>query len=179
MTTPQKFGPSDRADARLQESLVESLLVQALDDGDFDAATRLWDQAGTSPDQLDSFYRLTKAWAAEPDVPSLANAPTGPLAAELLASLPATGLAGQDLLAHTALLQCREELPASGGPENLIIWMRKRGIEASREYARGIWRALSTVVDYQASPEYLLAARPGEELPPKPPEPPQADGPVR
>ena len=179
MTTPHNSTPSDRADANLRASLMESLLVEALDDGDFDAATQLWDQAADSPDQLESFYRLAKAWAAEPDPAPLGNALAGPVAAELLASLPATGLTGQDLSAHTALLQCREELPASGGPETLIIWMRQRGIEASREYARGIWRALTAVVDHKASPEYMLAARQADELPPKPPEPPPADGPVR
>jgi hypothetical protein len=178
MTTSKQPGPSHQADARLRDSLAQSQLVQALDDGDFDAASQLWDQASSSPDQLDNFYRLAKAWAAEPDTAEEVF-PAGPVAADFLAGLPSVGLTGKDLLAHTSLLACRDELPASGGPEKLIIWMRERGIEASREYARGVWRALSGVVTQAADVAYMLAARQADELPPKPPEPPPADGPVR
>ena len=72
--------------------------------------------------------------------------------------------------------------PASQGvvfgehAEGLRFWMLARGIEASPEYIRHLWRKVSNQVEVDT---LMLAARQAPELPTLPPDAPQADGPVR
>ena len=151
------------------EHLLESRLVEALDLGDFDTALEVWQQSDSSPERLERFNVLVHSWVEEPE-------DLGPPAAQLVAEFSSKGLSVQDQAAHSALANCGDHLPASGDAEGLRFWMLARGIEASPEYIRHLWRKVSNQVEVDT---FMLAARQAPELPTLPPDAPQADGPVR
>jgi hypothetical protein len=157
----------------LGDHLLDSRLVEALDTGDFDQALDLWEQAENSPETAERLHALAKAWASE------AEEPAGPRADTLLASLPSKGLSEKDLAAHQILAACPDRLPGAGGAEQLRIWMQDRGIDASADYTRHLWRQSSSLLQPQEDGHLMLAAREGAVLPPPPPEPPVPEGPVR
>lgn len=157
----------------LGEHLLDSRLVEALDTGDFDQALDLWELAENSPETAERLHMLAKAWANE------AEDHAGPRADTLMASLPSKGLSARDLAAHQSLASCPDRLPGSGGAEQLRIWMQDRGIDASADYTRHLWRQISSMLQPQEDGHLMLAAREGAVLPPSPPEPPVPEGPVR
>jgi len=171
-TNPSQDKPMDRMEAR-KAHLLDARVVEALDQGDFDLALEQWVQAESHPGETERVYELAKAWANETEEPA------GPQADALVANLPAKGLSAQDQAAHQALSACPDALPLGGGVEGLRIWMRERGIEASTDYTRHLWRQISAMATPVDNHTLVLAAREHGPLPPPPPEPPKPEGPVR
>jgi hypothetical protein len=157
-TNPSQDKPMDRMEAR-KAHVLDARVVEALDQGDFDLALEQWVQAESHPGETEE--------------------PAGPQADALVANLPAKGLSAQDQAAHQVLSACPDALPLGGGVEGLRIWMRERGIEASTDYTRHLWRQISAMATPVDNDTLVLAAREHGPLPPPPPEPPKPEGPVR
>jgi len=171
-TNPSMKTPGDRMETR-KAHLLDNRLVEALDCGAFDQALNLWRQAEGTQGEAERLYELAKAWANE------VEQPTGPQADLVIGNLPAKGLSAQDQAAHQALSICQDAFPVGGGVEGLRIWMQERGIEASTNYIRHLWRQISAMAAPVDNATLVLAAREHGPLPPPPPEPPKPEGPVR
>ena len=171
-THPPMKTPGERMEAR-KAHLHDQRLVEALDGGAFDQALDQWLEAEATPGGAERLYELAKAWANE------AEEPFGPQADAVIGTLSSKGLSAQDLTAHQALSSCPDALPLGGGVEGLRIWMQERGIEASSDYLRHLWRQVSAMSAPVDNSSLVLAARENGPLPPPPPEPPKPEGPVR